>query len=296
MSEVRSPAVAGQFYAGSEHGCRAQLARIDVAEPPMAGLPEKLVATIVPHAGWDCSGAVAMRAYRTMERCVAAGTTFVVFGTAHWSGLEKASVYGRGSWQTPLGSVEIDEELAAALVSASGGRIVENSQVHAMEHSIEVQVPMLRYVFGENIRIVPVAMPPRAEAAEVGRLAAEVAAQSGRAVFFVGTTDLTHYGRSHYNFAPHGSGRAGLEWVKTENDPRMIELMRGLKAEEVLGEARAHQNACGPGAVAATLAAARQMGSAGGHLLEYTTSYDVLRPRYGEEAINDFVGYVAMVF
>jgi len=295
MSEVRSPAVAGQFYAGSEHGCRAQLARIDVAEPAMAGLPEKLVAAIVPHAGWDCSGAVAMRAYRTVQRRVAAGTTFVIFGTAHWSGLERASVYGSGSWRTPLGAVEIDEELAAALVSESGGRIVEDSQVHAMEHSIEVQVPMLRYVFGE-CRMVPVAMPPRAEAAEVGRIAAEVAARSGRAVFFVGTTDLTHYGRAHYNFAPHGSGQAGVEWVKKENDPRMIELMRHLKAEEVVAESRAHQNACGPGAVAALLAAARVMGSAGGHLLEYTTSYDVLRGKYGEEAINDFVGYVAMVF
>jgi hypothetical protein len=295
MSEVRSPAVAGQFYAGSAHGCREQLARIDVTDPPMKGLPEKLVAAIVPHAGWDCSGAVAMRAYRAVERRVGPGATFVVFGTAHWSGLEKASVYGRGSWQTPLGDVKIDEELAAALVSESGGLIVENSQAHAMEHSIEVQVPMLRYVFGE-CRLVPVAMPPRAEAAEVGRMAAEVAARSGRAVFFVGTTDLTHYGRAHYSFAPHGSGRAGLEWVKKENDPRMIELMRGLKAEEVLGEARAHQNACGPGAVAATLAAARAMGSTGGHVLEYTTSYDVLRPKYGEEAINDFVGYVAMVF
>ncbi len=112
----------------------------------------------------------------------------------------------------------------------------------------------------------------------------------------VGTTDLTHYGATAYRFAPKGTGREALEWVKNENDRRMVDLMRELKAEEAVAEAAEHKNACGAGAVAATLGAARALGSQGGHLIEYTTSYDVLRDQLYGDVVGDFVGYAGMVF
>ena len=85
-------------------------------------------------------------------------------------------------------------------------------------------------------------------------------------------------------------------WVKTENDARMVELMRTLKADAVVAEAAERQNACGAGAVAATVAAAKQLGSTEGHVVEYTTSYDVLRDQLYGDTVRDFVGYVGMVF
>jgi len=292
---MRQPIVAGRFYAGSERGCREHLERIDAADGAVEDLPPHPVAAIVPHAGWDCSGHVAMKVYRAVQAKIRPGTTFILFGAVHSFGVPRAGVYSIGSWVTPLGDLMIDSELAGLLVRQSHGLLIDDRNSHLSEHSIEVQLPMIRHIFGECL-IVPIAAPPRADSHEVGRKVAEIVQQARRSVFVVGTTDLTHYGAMGYGFAPRGMGRTGLDWVKTDNDPRMIELMRRLKAEDIVAEAHSHHNACGAGAVAATVAAARQLGSPGGTLIEYTTSYDVLKDELYGDMIGDFVGYAGMVF
>jgi len=292
---MRQPTVAGRFYAGTERACQAHLERVD-AEPSSAeDLPAHLVAAIVPHAGWDCSGHVAMEVFRTVEPRAPREATFILFGAVHRFGVARASVDTSDTWHTPLGPMTVDASLVERLLDEGEGLLIADSGAHNAEHSIEVQLPMIRHVFGD-CPIVPIAAPPRPDSHEVGRRVAEVVQRSGRQVFIVGTTDLTHYGQQFYGFAPAGTGRPGLDWVRTENDPRMVDLMRALRAEAAVAEAAEHQNACGAGAVAATLAAARQLGSSGGHLIDYTTSYDVLHdPLYGE-TVGDFVGYAGMVF
>ncbi|NIA22182.1 MAG: AmmeMemoRadiSam system protein B [Anaerolineaceae bacterium] len=293
---MRQPIVADRFYVGTERGCLAHLQRVDVGAQgiePLKNTPP--VAAIVPHAGWDCSGRVAMKVFRSVQPHLEPGTTFILFGSVHSPGLQQASIYARGAWQTPLGPLSIDQSLAERLLAACGRLLVNDPQAHTSEHSIEVQLPMIRHVFGE-VQIVPIAAPPREDSHLVGDCIARAAREAGGKVFFVGTTDLTHYGAMNYGFAPQGAGRAGLDWVKNENDPRMIRLMESLKADQVVQEARGHHNACGAGAIAATLAAAAEMGSVGGHLIEYTTSYDVLRRAgYGDQ-VGDFVGYAGLVF
>jgi AmmeMemoRadiSam system protein B len=236
-----------------------------------------------------------MKVLRTVEARIATEAVFIVFGAVHSFGVARASVYARDGWQTPLGPLQVDRALAERLLADAGELLIEDQGAHAAEHSIEVQLPMVRYVFGDR-RIVPIAAPPRDDSHEVGRRVAEICRQAGREVFVLGTTDLTHYGAMGYRFAPMGSGRAGLDWVKNENDPRMIRLMRDLEADQVVAEAAEHRNACGAGAVAATLGAARELGSQEGHLIEYTTSYDVLRGQFPGDAVSDFVGYAGMVF
>ncbi len=292
---MRQPIVAGRFYAGTQQACLAHLQRVDVGARDIESLGTRPVAAIVPHAGWDCSGRVAMKVFRSVQPHVEPQTTFVLFGSVHSPGVSRASVYARGAWETPLGPLSVDEPLAEQLLAACGKLVVDDPQAHASEHSIEVQLPMIRHVFGE-VPIVPVAVPPRSDSHQVGACVAKAARQDGRKVFFVGTTDMTHYGAMSYGFAPQGTGRAGLDWVKNENDPRMIRLMESLKADEVVEEALAHHNACGAGAIAATLGAAAEMGSEAGHLIEYTTSYDVLRDEVYGDRVGDFVGYAGMVF
>lgn len=292
---MRQPIVAGRFYSGSQRGCLAQLQRIDDGPPDEAGLPDKIVATIVPHAGWDCSGRLAMRAFRAARKRLSGNPTFVIFGAVHSFGVARASVYARGGWQTPLGPMSVDEELAAAILEGRDSLIIDDPHAHAAEHSIEVQLPMLLYIFGD-VKFVPIAVPPRDGSHLVGEIVARQAADLGRDVFYVGTTDLTHYGRTGYGFAPHGIGCEGLNWVKSENDPRIIRLMEQMKAEEVVEESRRSYNACGGGAIAATLAAARSAGSKGGRVIDYTTSYDVLKDEIYGDRVSDFVGYVSMVF
>jgi AmmeMemoRadiSam system protein B len=287
--------VAGRFYSGTEQGCRAHLGRVDAKPSSAEGLPDRLVAAIVPHAGWDCSGRVAMEVYRTVAARLPGDVTFILFGTVHHFGVARASVCTLGSWATPLGPVQIDNELAERLLADGQGRLIADSDAHISEHSLEVQMPMLKYVFGDR-PMVAVAAPPRDDSHEVGRLVVEIARSAGRQVFIIGTTDLTHYGASGYGFAPRGGGAEALRWVKEDNDARMIDLMQRLAGDQVVAEARRHHNACGAGAIAATLGAARAMGASCGHLLQYTTSYDVLKDQLYGDQIGDFVGYAGMVF
>lgn len=285
---VRQPVVAGQFYPASRGECVRQ---IEACLPDRLpdDLPERIVAGIVPHAGWVYSGPTAAKVFAAI-RARATPETFVLFSAMHRWGAERAAVYGSGSWATPLGEARVDEALAQAVLKEGAGLLVDGPQAHAGEHSAEVQVPFIQHLF-PAARILPILVPPDERAVRVGEAVARAVAAAGREVAIIGTTDLTHYGATYYGFAPAGRGEQALAWVRA-NDERVIRLMRELRAEEVVAETEAHHNACGGGAIAATVAAARALGAAKGTLLEYTTSHHVM-PR---GPASDFVGYAAVVF
>ncbi|MBI4581155.1 MAG: AmmeMemoRadiSam system protein B [Planctomycetes bacterium] len=303
---VRSPAVAGHFYPASDRACRSEIeaclaaadrvpTRPDVdsdaaaLRSAVAAGTQCLFGGIVPHAGWMCSGAVAGEVLR--ELCRPDVETVVVFGAAHRLAGRKAAVFAEGGWSTPLGEIAIDEELASAVLSASQD-VEPDSRAHQPEHSIEVQVPFVQYLT-PSARLLPILVPHTVPASVVGRTVAEQARRMGRRTVFVGSTDLTHYG-PRYDYTPKGVGPAGLAWAKDVNDRAIIDLIRRMEADQIAPEARRHQNACGAGAVAATVAACRSTGALRGVLLRHTTSGEVLRDRYGD--MDDAVGYAGVVF
>lgn len=275
---------ARNFYPGD---CRSQIDHF-LSGYVVPDKPINIVAGIVPHAGWVFSGAVAARVFKCISMKTAP-ETIILLGAVHSWRVRGNAVYGRGSWDTPLGEVEIDEEFAAKLTSIAGGDIVEDPSAHDGEHSIEVQVPFVKYLC-PGARIVPVAVPPSGNAPLTGRLIGETALSLGRKAVVVGSTDLTHYG-DNYGFTPYGYGKNAKEMMK-KNDMRVIDLSLGMKYAEIDGETRAHQNACGPGALAAAVAAAETMGADRGYLLQYTTSYDVMP----EGEFRMAVGYAGIVY
>lgn len=290
MSElpVRRPAVAGQFYPGYRASCVKDVEQY-LPAGPSPDLPKKIVAGLVPHAGWSFSGAVAARVFAAIN-AQGAPETFVLVSAMHRWGAPRPAVYARGRWATPMGEVEVDEELAAAVIEAGDGLLINSPEAHSSEHSIEVQVPFIQYLF-PGAKILPIMIPPDEDAARAGEVIGQAVSTAQRPIAVVGTTDLTHYGATYYGFAPAGTGERALEWVRT-NDERVINLILGLQAEEIVAETTAHHNACGGGAVAGTVAAARTLGAKKGYLLEYTTSHHVM-PR---GPATDFVGYAAIVF
>jgi len=285
---IRRPAVAGRFYPGDRAGC-VEMIEECLPEEPSPDLPDEIVAGLVPHAGWAFSGPVAAKVFAAMK-AQGAPETFVILSAMHRWGASRPAVYARGRWVTPLGEVEVDEELAAAILETGAGLLVESPEAHSGEHSAEVQVPFIQYLFPEA-KILPILVPPEEDAARTGELIGRVVEAAQRRAAIIGTTDLTHYGASYYGFAPAGTGQQALEWVRA-NDERVINLILSMQAEEIVDEAAAHHNACGGGAIAGTVAAARTMGVDKGHLLEYTTSHHVM-PR---GPATDFVGYAAIVF
>jgi AmmeMemoRadiSam system protein B len=191
-----------------------------------------------------------------------------------------------GSWETPLGDLPINEALVEELLAADIG-LTPDSAAHREEHSIEVSLPFIRFFF-PTADFVPIACPFADDLAAFGSsLGAFV---RDRSVAVVASTDLTHYGAG-YGIAPKGDRAEDALAFLRENDARMLDLVRGLNAEAIVPEARAHGNACGSGALAAACAATKAMGAREGVLVEYRTSYDVMP----EDTIQRVVGYGGMV-
>lgn len=276
---------AENFYAGDiERQIESFL--VDYKPPPDIS---SVIAGVVPHAGWMFSGKVAARIFASIKNFTIP-ETIVLFGTVHdVRHVKKSSVFGEGAWETPLGEVNVDSALAQQLLHAAPDLLIDGPEAHEDEHSIEVQIPFIKYLL-PGTRIVPIAVLPDKNAIKIGERLTDVVQNADKNVVAVGTTDLTHYGYN-YGFAPFGTGDKALKWMH-DNDMSIIDLALSLNPEAIIDEAKKKHNACGPGALAATAAYAKKRGVEKGRLLNYTTSYNIMP----EEDFTVAVGYAGILF
>lgn len=288
---TRTPIVAGQFYPASREKCLEEIRQCLAARPLPETLPPAVVGGIVPHAGWTFSGELAALVFAAVKKRHETVATFVIYGTAHSYFHALPAVDDSDAWQTPLGAIQIDKDLCTILLDS--GVVAANAEAHRQEHSIEVQVPFIQYLFPEA-RIVPILVPPVESAIPLGEAADSLSRGTSRRLVYIGSTDLTHYG-PRYGFTPMGRGPDAYQWASNVNDRQFIDLAVAMDAERLLAGAIEKGNACGPGAAAAAVAAARKLGVTRGQLLAYTTSNDVMQAKMGATA-RDSVGYAAIVF
>lgn len=279
------------FYESSPSSCRHHAQKLLAAAELPANLPAQLLGGLVPHAGWVYSGRLGAMTFKALAGRRDVGTV-VLFGAVHRSGVRAGEVYDSGVWQSPLGEVAIDEELAAAVLAADDS-LRANPWAHSQEHSIEVQIPLLQ-VACPGAKILPIAVPPADLAVRVGQAVGRVIAERFPRAVVVGSTDLTHHGGGRFP-APGGRGEQGVRWT-VANDRRMLDLVETMQAERVVPEACERMNACGAGAIAATIAATARMGATKGILLEYTNCHEVLQKLYPGQADDTTIGYASVVF
>ena len=286
MNPVREPSVAGRFYPSDPEECRRELEAMR-RRPEIRG---RILGGVVPHAGWRFSGPTA-----ALSLCSIAPQkpeTVVVFGAVHGHDRNRASIFPTGIWRTPLGGLRVDDELARRIANRSRDAEID-PVAHEREHSIEVELPLIQYYLGEDLRILPIMVRPGPWATELGQVAAAEALELGRRVVFVASTDLTHYGPA-FEFEPAGRGKPGLRWAKEVNDRGFIRRVTELDADGVVPEAVLNRNACGAGAVSATIAAVCAAGATAYRELEHISSADV-EWRIHEHPLNS-VGYEAGIF
>jgi AmmeMemoRadiSam system protein B len=288
---VREPIVAGRFYAAEADRCRIAAENLlSAGKRPSLGV-DQIYGGLVPHAGWACSGAVAASVFEAI-RSVRSPQTVVLFGGVHRYRGQEAALFASGMWETPLGPLEIDARLAERILGHTS-LIVDDAYAHEDEHSLEVQTPFVRLLF-PNAKIVPIMVPPRGIADEVGEAVARTISAYNYDAVVVGTTDLTHYG-PHYGFVPQGVGEKANRWAKEVNDRRFIDIVCAMRSESVVSEALQYKNACSSGAVAATMAACAKLGATKGVLLQHTASSEVLAEQ-SSQMMEDSVGYAGIVF
>jgi AmmeMemoRadiSam system protein B len=288
----RKPAAANRFYPESVSGCLEEVKECLSAVPTGKKLPDRIVGGIVPHAGWLFSGDLAGMVFSAIKTINGKVDTFIIFGAAHRYLGRKAVVYDKGSWQTPLGQIDIDEELAEIIAKESN--VVSDPDAHRTEHSIEVQVPFIQHLFPEA-KIVPIIVPSAEFDLELGSDIAKIISETkDKEIVCIASTDLTHYGPG-YGFTPAGIGPAGIDWAKETNDKEFIDLALKMKPHELLETAVENGSACGPGATAALVATAGELGRTEGVLLGHTHSNEVMKRKLGRSS-EDSVGYAAIVY
>lgn len=287
---TRKPIVAGTFYEGSAAACRkAVRSLLEQAQLP-EDLPKSCKGGIVPHAGWICSGGVAAQTFKALAGQWS-GKTVLLFGAVHAYSSPLGMLYASGGWETPLGQVEIDEELAS-VIAQNCHNVTIDPEAHAIEHSLEVQLPFVQ-VCWPKARIVPVLVPGSPLAGGIGQQIGQLLSERDEPVLVIGSSDLTHYG-PRYGITPAGVGLQGIEWAN-ENDERLLRLIETMSADGVIDEACERLNACGAGAIAATIAACGALGAKRGIVLRHTNSYETLKDLYPADA-SDAVGYASVVF
>jgi MEMO1 family protein len=280
------------FYPADPQACR-QLAASYVRQAPdaaVAATGKPWVGGIVPHAGWICSGAVAGQTLAA----IAAETTpdlVVVFGAVHSpAALEVAALDTHDQWLVPGGDASLPSELQQMLVQASE-LFQYRADFHRREHAVEVEVPLIQQLW-PSAALLPIEVPLIDDAIEIGvRTARQITAAMLRPVFLA-SSDLTHYG-PNYGLTAAGVGEQGIRWA-FDNDRRLLDLVVAYEVGAIVPEVRDRTNACGGGAIAAMMAAAREFGATQGRVLRQTNSYQTLAA-VAPQPLTNAVGYAAVV-
>ncbi len=274
MSSLRRPSVAGAFYPSDRTELGNMLSQL-FSQSPVRPVQGDLLGLMVPHAGYVYSGIPAATGYKLLKGKEI--DTVIIFGPSHRLPFSGIAVYPDGAWETPLGIVEIDEELTGQLASKSKA-FLTSILYHEGEHSIEVQIPFLQFVLGEDFKIVPllvgsVSLPTLLEAGDV---LAQVLAERKNWVIIM-SSDLYH----------------GYSYDECRLfDSRTISTIMDLDEEQIYNSAvRGEIEACGIMGVVAGIRALKKSGVSSAELLLYTNSAEVTGAFTGY-----VVGYASIAF
>jgi AmmeMemoRadiSam system protein B len=279
--KVRRPTQAGAFYEGDAEALKTQIENCFLQELGPKKLPEvnktgprKIIGLICPHAGYMYSGAVAANAYYELAQD-GKPATVVILGPNHTGYGSGLALMNEGVWRTPLGDVEVDGETANRIVQET--RLVDvDDLAHRFEHSIEVQLPFLQYLYGSEFKFVPICfqMQDLSSAVEVGNALVEVLASKNAVV--IASSDMTHY---EPRANAEAKDLAALKAVEAMDEKLFYSIIRTRNV-----------TACGYGPIAAVITVAKGLGAKEARLLCYKSSGDVT----GD--YSNVVGYAAVSF
>ncbi|MEM2994552.1 MAG: AmmeMemoRadiSam system protein B [Candidatus Bathyarchaeia archaeon] len=279
MAKIRRPCQAGAFYEGTAEALKEQIENCFLHKFGPGKIPEvaaagqrKIVGLVCPHAGYMYSGPVAAHAYYELA-LDGEPDIVVIFGPNHTGYGSGLAVMDEGVWRTPLGDVEVDGETAIKIVQKSRIADIDDS-AHRFEHSIEVQLPFLQYLYNSKFTIVPVCflMQDLATAKDVGKAVAEAVTNKNAVV--IASSDLTHY-EPQQNAA--------------KKDMLALKAIEEMDEEKFHSTVEAHGiSACGYGPISALIVAAKFLGVKKAKVLCYKTSGDII----GD--YSSVVGYAAV--
>jgi len=278
--KIRKPYVANAFYEGSKTALQDQIVNCFTHKlgpgrvPDVVDGPRRVLGVVVPHAGYMYSGPVAAHSYAQLASD-GVPDSVVIMGPNHTGLGSGVSIMTKGAWETPLGVASIDTNLSEQ-IRTSSSIIDEDEAAHISEHSIEVQLPFLQYLYGSQISFVPICMMMQdlQTSQEIARSIAK--SSRDRHVVVVASSDFTHYQPQN---------------VAAQKDKAAIEAIVNLDTAKFneLGES-GRVTMCGYGPITALMELAKLEHNVQAKLLAYHTSGDVTNDT------GAVVGYSAIRF
>ncbi len=250
---LREPVVSGQFYPSD----RKKL--LSLIESYVNKKDEKIQAKAVisPHAGYIYSGSTAGLVYSSVN----IPDRVIILCPNHTGMGSKFALMREGIWETPLGKINIDSNLAEIILKKSD-KLKEDVYAHLQEHSLEVQLPFIQYL-NPNATIVPISIMGGSykELDTVGKAIADAIKEYDKETLIVVSSDMSHY-------IAHEEA--------TKRDAKAIEKIIALDGEGLIEVCRRHDiTMCGVYPAVTGISAAKTLGAKSGNLLKYTTSAEV---------------------
>jgi AmmeMemoRadiSam system protein B/AmmeMemoRadiSam system protein A len=271
---MRRQAWAGQFYPASPGDLSRKIAGL-FASVPKPAVEGDVLALVAPHAGYEYSGRIAAGTYKVLEG--REYDTVVVVSPSHTKYFAGISVYNGGGYETPLGEMRTDVQLAKKLGRTAPGTMYLSNMGHTgggrAEHALEVQLPFLQIVLGE-FKLVALVMGDQQAWRVLGDALAAAAAE--RHVLLVASSDLSHYHQASDAARLDGQVRTAIESFDTRRLADIIESGRG--------------EACGAGPILACMHAAAKLGARQALITGYAHSGETT----GDS--SEVVGYLGAAF
>ena len=277
----RAPAVAGMFYPDNPRELRQIIdqsfrdQRFGPGKQPPSATKRKIYGIVSPHAGYIYSGTVAANGF--FEISSLDFRDVIMVGPNHYGIGKGVAIMRRGVWLSPLGEVEINSHLAEGIASRSSTSDFSDSS-HSKDHCLEVQIPFLQYI-RQKVQIVPIVLILQDidTAFDLGKAIAETVEEKGsESTLLIASSDLTHY---EPNEEAHRKDHELIEAVLSLDVYKFYAVLERLNV-----------SACGYGAIASIMVAAKSLGATKGELLRYATSGDVTGDK------SAVVGYSSIVF
>ena len=266
MDDVRPSPISGRWYPREPSALRHMVDAFLAAAPPLAApTAERVVGLLAPHAGLMYSGPVAAYSFGAVRGARLDVVALVCPSHFHADG--PALTTGHQAYATPLGVAPVDmagvDMVRAALAAQLGGRpervlvAIRDDQ----EHAIEIELPFLQRALAGDWSLLPIMLRDQSDEMAQALGAALAQALAGRRALLVASSDLSHY----------------LSQPRAEQlDTEMLRQVAALDPAGVLAtQAAGRGQACGSGAIAAMLWAARALGADQARVVRQATSGDV---------------------
>ena len=269
LTDIRPSPIAGRWYANDPQRLAHSIDEfIYNAKTPV--IDGHLVGILAPHAGHTFSGAVAGHAFKFVQGM--AVDVVVLIGPSHHFYSTAIVSSEHDAYQTPLGLVPIDHPALDTLRDTVPINAVRDDP----EHCLEIELPFLQRALAGDFRLIPLALLDQslAMAEKLGAALADVL-RDQRALL-VASSDLSHF---HSQEIANAYDKQVLDAIDAYDPTRVVQA-----------EAQGRKIACGYGAIATVMIAARALDANAAQVVNYATSGDV------NQDYSRVVGYGAAVF